>query len=127
MQFMFTKPDVQISSYHFNYRGTNSFSSFFANLDPRDFGVVHCDDLIYLFKSALFPISGKDDILSRLFSTFIVDFVEGKNQVQTRLEDNRLGPYAHFGKNENGDIERSYDRYYETKEVIDFWDQAKEY
>ncbi|XP_069690788.1 juvenile hormone esterase-like [Periplaneta americana] len=34
--------------YHFDYRGLYSFSSVFANTST-DYGVSHCDDLIYLF------------------------------------------------------------------------------
>ncbi|GFG30806.1 hypothetical protein Cfor_10869 [Coptotermes formosanus] len=41
--------------YHFNYRGIYSFTSVFANT-TENFGISHCDDLIYLFRiPLLFP------------------------------------------------------------------------
>ncbi|PSN33169.1 Venom carboxylesterase-6 [Blattella germanica] len=41
--------------YHFSYRGQYSYSMVLAN-STKDFGVSHCDDLIYLFSTPLlFP------------------------------------------------------------------------
>nr|CAD7454741.1 unnamed protein product [Timema tahoe] len=43
-------------TYHFAYRGLYSYSTIFTYGNPTDFGVSHCDDLIYLFKTpAFFP------------------------------------------------------------------------
>lgn len=44
--------------YNFRYRGEYSYGDLFAGTDNNvdfNWGVSHCDELLYLFKSSLFP------------------------------------------------------------------------
>ncbi|XP_055608066.1 juvenile hormone esterase-like isoform X2 [Uranotaenia lowii] len=66
-----------VSVYKFSFRGRHSYSLFYtASLE--DYGVVHCDDLLYLFRSpALFPdFPPKSDEarMARYFVNFFIDF-----------------------------------------------------
>ncbi|XP_068151132.1 juvenile hormone esterase-like isoform X3 [Drosophila tropicalis] len=65
--------------YNFNYKGPFSYASLYtqANVTGK-YGVVHCDDLIYLFRSPLlFPDFDKKSIEAQVidsFVTYIVNF-----------------------------------------------------
>lgn len=61
----------------FNYRGMNSFSTVVLGTS-RDHGVVHADDLIYLFRiSDIFPVqlSPADILAKNFYMKFILNFV----------------------------------------------------
>ncbi|XP_058121866.1 juvenile hormone esterase-like [Anopheles ziemanni] len=68
--------------YQFNYQGQNSYSSIFVNEEDesvtRDFGIVHCDELLYIFRApVLFPDfqrGSPDAKVSHRFTKFLVDF-----------------------------------------------------
>lgn len=65
--------------YVFNYTGPYSYASIFSGgLVTNEYGVVHCDDLIYLFRSpALFPDFEKDsteDMVSQALVQHHVNF-----------------------------------------------------
>lgn len=60
--------------YNFKYRGSLSYSFLYAG-NTNDYGVVHCDDLIYLFNSpALFPNNFAENTRDKLVSQDFVDY-----------------------------------------------------
>ncbi|KAM7346101.1 juvenile hormone esterase-like isoform 2-T2 [Cochliomyia hominivorax] len=63
--------------YSFNYSGPHSFTSLYTGgLASRHYGVVHCDDLIYLFRSPLFYNDfPKDSLHAKALQLFVADFV----------------------------------------------------
>ncbi|KDR18975.1 venom carboxylesterase-6-like [Zootermopsis nevadensis] len=65
--------------YHFNYRGLYSFTSVFANT-TKDFGVSHCDDLIYMFRQPLlfpdWPPGHPDLQISEMIIQLLTDFAK---------------------------------------------------
>ncbi|XP_052859908.1 juvenile hormone esterase-like, partial [Anopheles cruzii] len=72
-----------VSVYRFAYKGRYSYSALFAGGDLGDYGVVHCDDLIYLFRSpAIFPDfpAGSPELqMVDTFVNFFIDFaINGK-------------------------------------------------
>lgn len=65
-------------AHQFNYRGLNSVSVWYAK-SPRNFGVVHGDDLLYLFRlTALFPyqLSPEDMQVQKAFMSHIMSFIK---------------------------------------------------
>lgn len=90
----------------------------------RDFGVVHCDDLIYLFHSPLlFPngLAGMDLEVSRNLVDTYVSFAKRRRAPweRTRLSHNKIGPYKSLMGKEM--------KYYNDFELVKFWDQMKEF
>uniref|UniRef100_A0A182QER6 Carboxylic ester hydrolase n=1 Tax=Anopheles farauti TaxID=69004 RepID=A0A182QER6_9DIPT len=73
-------PKAPVFLYKFNYKGPYSYSSVFAPDDHKsqDFGIVHCDELIYLLRAPiLFPDFRRntpDAQVTRKFTDFIVQF-----------------------------------------------------
>ncbi|TDG47048.1 hypothetical protein AWZ03_006485 [Drosophila navojoa] len=67
--------------YSFNYRGPLSYASVYTSANVgQKYGVVHCDDLIYLFRSPmLFP-----------------DFE--RNSTEARVVESLVGYFVHFAK-----------------------------
>lgn len=60
--------------YDFNYRGSISYSLLYAG-NTNNYGVVHCDDLIYLFNSpTLFPNNFAENTLDKMVSQEFVDY-----------------------------------------------------
>lgn len=60
--------------YKFSYRGRKSYSLFYTG-NPKDFGTVHCDELIYLLKSpVLFPVEFEKESNEAKFREKIVKF-----------------------------------------------------
>ncbi|XP_058986933.1 juvenile hormone esterase isoform X2 [Musca domestica] len=64
--------------YYFNYKGPHSFSTIYSGgVTTYDYGVVHCDDLIYLFRSPLlFPDFEKNSTHAQVSKDFVRHFVE---------------------------------------------------
>ncbi|XP_052859909.1 juvenile hormone esterase-like [Anopheles cruzii] len=64
--------------YRFNYKGNLSYSSVLVPQSHQDFGVVHCDELNYIFRApALFPDFRRDspeEKVSGKFVKFLVQF-----------------------------------------------------
>uniref|UniRef100_A0A182PNF0 Acetylcholinesterase n=1 Tax=Anopheles epiroticus TaxID=199890 RepID=A0A182PNF0_9DIPT len=64
--------------YKFSYKGRYSYSVIYAGGDTADYGVVHCDDLNYLFRQpAIFPDypAGSPELkMVDTFVNFIIDF-----------------------------------------------------
>lgn len=118
-----TVSNIPIYTYHFDYRGTYSYSILFTRTF-KNFGVVHCDDLIYLFESPLlFPngLDAKDMEVSRNLVATYVTFAKHRRAPweRTRLSTNRIGPYKMLmGK----DL-----KYYDDFELVQFWDQMDEF
>ncbi|XP_068144433.1 esterase-5B-like, partial [Drosophila tropicalis] len=64
--------------YSFNYKGPYSYAKYFTrgNVTGK-YGVVHCDDLIYLFRSPyLFPDFHKDSVEAKVIQKFVKYFVD---------------------------------------------------
>lgn len=81
MEQMDRGSDLPVFGHYFNYRGRKSFSMAFAR-SLRDYGVVHADDLIYLFRiRALFPIQmiGEDQTAKDIFKSQILNFVKNND------------------------------------------------
>lgn len=115
-------PNHKIYTYKFDYRGQYSYSVFFTNT-AEDFGVVHCDELIYLFdKPALFPagLTGTDLAMSDRFVNHFVKFAKGQTPWQpTKERANKIGPYKRISDN--------HMVYYDDADVLSFWDQAGDF
>uniref|UniRef100_A0A182K299 carboxylesterase n=1 Tax=Anopheles christyi TaxID=43041 RepID=A0A182K299_9DIPT len=75
-----TESKAPIYLYKFNYKGPHSYSSIFVP-DPdesQNFGIVHCDELIYIFRAPiLFPDfrrNSPDAKVTQVMTKLIVDF-----------------------------------------------------
>ncbi|XP_053675402.1 juvenile hormone esterase-like [Anopheles nili] len=70
--------EAPVSVYKFSFKGIHSYSAIFAAGDLGDYGVVHCDDLNYLFRQpAIFPdfATGSPELkMVHTFVDFIIDF-----------------------------------------------------
>lgn len=66
-----------VSIYKFSFKGPQSYS-FYYTFNTQDYGVVHCDELIYLFRSPAlfqdFPPKSKEAAMSRNLVQFFIDF-----------------------------------------------------
>ncbi|XP_050074309.1 juvenile hormone esterase-like [Anopheles maculipalpis] len=73
-----TKAPIHL--YKFNYKGPYSYSSIFApeTDTPQDYGIVHCDELIYIFRAPiLFPDfrrNTQDAKVTKWITKLLVDF-----------------------------------------------------
>jgi juvenile-hormone esterase len=75
-----------LSLYKFAYKGPLSYSLFYSGGKLKNYGVVHCDDLIHLLQSpALFA-----DSLSKYY---------GKNTMQAQIIKDMVDFYIYFAKN----------------------------
>lgn len=68
-----------VSVYKFSFQGPYSYSSLYSfSREMRNYGVVHCDELIYLFRSPLlfqdFPPKSKEARMSHNLVEFFIDF-----------------------------------------------------
>ncbi|XP_017077325.1 uncharacterized protein LOC108112087 [Drosophila eugracilis] len=63
--------------YSFNYRGPLSYASVYTSADViGKYGVVHCDDLLYLFRSPLiFPDFERNSTEAKVIKSFVDYFV----------------------------------------------------
>ena len=64
----------------FNYRGPFSFSTLYTGT-LIDFGVIHSDELIYLFDSGIFPLFDFNSIEAGLITEMVniyTNFVNGR-------------------------------------------------
>ncbi|XP_054737010.1 juvenile hormone esterase-like [Anastrepha obliqua] len=79
--------------YKFNYSGPNSFANIYTGgVSIGDFGVMHCDDLIYSFRApVLFPDFQKLSVDASVVAQFVGTFVH----------------FAKYGKPQNADTLRS--------------------
>lgn len=74
-----TDPDLYI--YKFNYRGNFSYAPVFTG-NNNNYGVVHCDDLLYLFRTPLifpdFAKGSKDEEMVKLMVSTYISFAYGR-------------------------------------------------
>lgn len=73
--------DRPVYGHYFNYRGRKSLSLFLGR-SPRDYGVIHVDDLIYLMRiRILFPVQliGADVAAKDYYKAQILNFVKNDN------------------------------------------------
>ncbi|XP_058832047.1 juvenile hormone esterase-like [Topomyia yanbarensis] len=79
-----------VSIYKFSFKGRYSYS-FYYTFTHQDYGVVHCDDLIYLFRAPAlfqdFPRKSKEARMSHNLVEFFIDFAI--NGVATALKPYR--------------------------------------
>uniref|UniRef100_A0A1L8DJA1 Carboxylic ester hydrolase n=1 Tax=Nyssomyia neivai TaxID=330878 RepID=A0A1L8DJA1_9DIPT len=123
--------------YKFSYRGNYSYSLAFTGT-TRDFGVGHCDDLIYLFRSpALFPNGLAPDSMDNhmkniLVKTWVSFATSGKPKEWTALGKcrketfNPICQYQHFTNGPTGDIRISASQDFDMPAMA-LWDELKEY
>lgn len=81
MQRLAGSSNAPVFGHMFNYRGLNSFSSVFLDTSD-DFGVVHGDDQMYMFRIGdAFPVQlGPTDIVAKNFHmNYIMDFIKTGN------------------------------------------------
>uniref|UniRef100_A0AAG5DGB8 Carboxylic ester hydrolase n=1 Tax=Anopheles atroparvus TaxID=41427 RepID=A0AAG5DGB8_ANOAO len=119
--------------YKFNYKGQFSYSSFFAtgynSTLSQDFGIVHSDDTIYIFRTpALFPDfqrGSPDAQASQRFTKFLVDFARtGYADELLRSSNARDGfPLAieFFNKENKQDPLGLRLTYIYDKDILNFW------
>lgn len=114
-------PLQNVYTYYFDYRGQYSYSLLFTNTF-RDFGVVHCDDLIYLFESPLlFPqgLNAEDTVMSSRLVQHYVKFARGEAPWRrTTDQGSRIGPYNSLANDQK--------KYYTDFGMVHFWDQTRE-
>uniref|UniRef100_A0A182ITJ1 Carboxylic ester hydrolase n=1 Tax=Anopheles atroparvus TaxID=41427 RepID=A0A182ITJ1_ANOAO len=70
-----TKAPVGV--YKFSFKGRYSYSSIYTGGDLGDYGVVHCDDLNFIFRSpAIFPDYPAGSAELRMVDTFVNFFID---------------------------------------------------
>ncbi|KFB48522.1 AGAP005834-PA-like protein [Anopheles sinensis] len=86
-----------VGVYKFSFKGRFSYSAIYAAGDTGDYGVVHCDDLNFLFRSpAIFPDYPAGSPELRMVDTFVNFFIDFAINGRTTP----LAPYREC-KNEN--------------------------
>ncbi|GAB0088428.1 Carboxylic ester hydrolase [Sergentomyia squamirostris] len=123
--------------YKFAYKGDYSYSMAFTGT-ARDFGVGHCDDLIYLFRSpAIFPAglppNSIDDQMKNVLVKTYTNFARtGRptdwSQVE-RCSKSTAQPmcsYQVYNKSSSGEIELSSSRDFDHH-AVKLWDELREY
>ncbi|XP_053666504.1 juvenile hormone esterase-like [Anopheles marshallii] len=94
-----TRSNAPIYLYKFNYKGPHSYSSLLApdNDPPQDFGIVHCDDLIYIFRAPIlfpdFSRNSPDAKVTKKMTKLLVDFA--RTGVAPRLPEGEMS-YSDF-------------------------------
>lgn len=125
LQKMASASDSPIFVHEFNYRGSKSLSAAFTQT-TRDYGVVHVDDLLYLFRiPLLYPVeqhTAEDTKAKEFFMERVVNFVKNDNP-----------GYAAFNKDKprmprftNSDTEEVIMLDLVEVERHDFWKQIDE-
>lgn len=113
----------------FNYRGQNSFTDLDPQLGGQNYGVVHSDDLIYLFESrAAFPqgLNEQDKAASDQYVKYIVQFVLNPSGNVQCKEMKPMCDYVNFYKNATtGGLQTEKSNKFDT-EMVKFWDQTGE-
>lgn len=118
---MMPQMENPIFTYYFDYQGEHSYSALFTGTQ-EDFGVVHCDDLIYLFESVgLFPsgLNENDTVISDKLVQLYVKFAKGLVPwPRTECGEVNFGPYMSIASREL--------RAYDVQDLTTFWDQTME-
>ncbi|XP_059613448.1 juvenile hormone esterase-like [Phlebotomus argentipes] len=123
--------------YKLSYKGNYSYSVVYTG-STRDFGVVHCDDLLYLFRTpAVFPKGlppdSSDEKMKNIFvKTFTSFATSGKPKEWTNVPDcnkasmNPICHYQHFNNSPTGDILVNSSQQFDMAPVR-LWDELREY
>ncbi|XP_055918981.1 juvenile hormone esterase-like [Eupeodes corollae] len=125
--------------YRFNYRGPFSYSTLYTG-NFNNYGVVHCDDLIYLFRSPLlFSVdfdknSVEAKVLKEMVDTFVSfaktgrpkgtsdsSLAECNSQVMSKTDDNKICSYKEIKNSING-FSVKIDNYFDIAKVK-LWDR----
>lgn len=117
--------------YNFTYRGENSFSDFDPQTRGQDFGVVHSDDLIYLFEArGAFPqgLNEQDKAASDKYVRNLVQFVLTQSPTEnvTCTEMKPMCDYVRFYRNDTTGALETEKRNDFDGEMVKFWDQTGE-
>ncbi|KAI4466364.1 carboxylesterase [Holotrichia oblita] len=104
--------------YYFDYKGNQSFGEAFAATENEvdfDWGVSHCDDLIYLFKnSQIFPdfeLDGKDLEVSELLLNLFTNFAKYLDPTPENLYENQ-GRWRSLPSTTDKDVIENSDLHY---------------
>ncbi|KAI4466389.1 carboxylesterase [Holotrichia oblita] len=104
--------------YYFDYKGNQSFGEAFAATENDvdfDWGVSHCDDLIYLFKnSQIFPdfeLDGKDLEVSELLLNLFTNFAKYLDPTPENLYENQ-GRWRSLPSTTDKDVIENSDLHY---------------
>lgn len=111
-----------VYAYLFDYKGLNSFSMFYLR-SIQNYGVVHVDDLLYLFRVALFPLQlDPTDVRAKeFFMRHILRFIQISHPGFDKWDD--MEPtMARFKNSEKRIIAR--DQVYVKKH--EFWREIQE-
>lgn len=117
--------------HNFTYRGQNSTSDLDELNRGQDFGVVHSDDLLYLFESrGAFPegLNAQDRAASEQYVNYIVQFVmEQKPPGDVQCTEMKpMCSHVRFVNNPTtGAMERETRNDFDM-EMVRFWDQTGE-
>lgn len=117
--------DKPVYGHNFEYRGQNSLSKVFTR-SLRDFGVVHADDLLYLFRIRLFfpldalQLSPKDRVAQKVYLNDILNFVKNDDPGygEWEEEDPKM---AYYRNNDETIIQREM----EPADDYEFWDEVR--
>ncbi|KAJ6632704.1 Venom carboxylesterase-6, partial [Pseudolycoriella hygida] len=129
--------ETPLGLYRFMFQGTWSYSYFMTGSD-RDFGVVHLDDTIYMFRSELPLNNPVYNIVTSNLTDFYVSFAKtGIPKVLSQqgiirqcnshaMADGSFCDYQEFDNSDNGNnldirIRNEFDA-----EMIEFWDNIFE-
>lgn len=123
--------------YKFAYKGNYSYSVLFTGT-TKDYGVGHCDDLIYLFNSpAIFPKGLSEGSLDEtmkniLVRTYVTFAISGKPKEFTAIPACKkdtfypICPYQKFSNSPDGKIQIDTSQDYDMA-AVRLWDKLKEY
>uniref|UniRef100_A0A182WL95 Carboxylesterase type B domain-containing protein n=1 Tax=Anopheles minimus TaxID=112268 RepID=A0A182WL95_9DIPT len=126
-----TRAKAPIYLYSFNYKGPLSYSTILApaNDPPQDFGIVHCDELIYIFRAPiLFPDfrrNSPDAKVAKKITKLLVDFAQTGVAPSNREDDLSYGgfPQALELTNSNNVDEPMVQKYTNIydEDMYNFW------
>uniref|UniRef100_A0A1Y9HE21 Carboxylic ester hydrolase n=1 Tax=Anopheles funestus TaxID=62324 RepID=A0A1Y9HE21_ANOFN len=132
-----TRSKAPIYLYKFNYKGPHSYSSILApdNDPPQDFGIVHCDELIYIFRAPiLFPDfrrNSPDAKVTKQMTKLLVDFA--RTGVAPKSTEGKMSssdfPQALELINSNSEDEpliQKYTNFY-NEDMYNFWTRFYSY
>ncbi|KAM7344399.1 uncharacterized protein ACRADG_011135 [Cochliomyia hominivorax] len=123
--------------YEFNYQGPYTYANFYAgNITKLDYGVVHCDDLIYMFRAPLlfkdFDINSNDAKVIKYFTddfiTFAIerksknaDLIKHCDQQNFESKISKICEYEEYEKNVDESLNVRIESRFDTSHMT-FWD-----
>uniref|UniRef100_A0A182LS16 Carboxylic ester hydrolase n=1 Tax=Anopheles culicifacies TaxID=139723 RepID=A0A182LS16_9DIPT len=132
-----TSAKAPIYLYSFNYKGPNSYSTILApEVDPpQDFGIVHCDELIYIFRAPiLFPDirrNSPDAKVSKKITKLLVDFARTGVVPENTETDQSYSDFPQAlemtnSNNEDEPMVQKYTNFYD-EDMFNFWTRFYSY